>query len=427
MKRRNPDKTPKKQLLRPAAALRLRIDEDGLLRARVSASAGEFNLSPEILHLLCLLQQGVEEAGLSARLRQDFRQLTAELPDQQEIGQILGEMQDAGCVVETSHGEKQTHGIADGFGDPWIQWAMLADQPRCSAYLKAIRASVTQTSHVMDVGAGTGLLSIYSLQAGAKRVDAIEETASAEIIRRMKETLPAADKQRLVIHNKNSFEVQPESSVTQVVSELFGNDPLQEGVVSTLRDIFSRINSTKVQGIPDSVEIYAQCIELTSGPLEARIRRLTADANEQTPDWQKPVRMIQNSMDLNNISFSHPIRKGDFKPISDARSAFKIPLAPPPSLQSERPAALLKIKIPENVRYPVILICFRAHLNRNVTISNMPEQHDQCEHWSPIIVPLINAKSGAGEIKVTVGVSEDWERVTVDVRDPGGQRLALRK
>lgn len=427
MKRRNADKSPKKQSLRPAAALRLRIDEDGLLRARVSASAGEFNLSPEILHLLCLLQQGVEEGGLSARLRQDFRQLTAELPDQQEIRQILGDMQDAGCVVEAGQSEKHTHGIADGFGDPWIQWAMLADQPRCSAYHRAIRASVTQSSHVMDVGAGTGLLSLYSLQAGAKRVDAIEETASAEIIRRMKETLPAGDKQRLVIHNKNSFEIQPEGSVTHVVSELFGNDPLQEGVVSTLRDIFSRINSTKVRGIPDSVEIFAQCVELTSGPLEPRLGRLNTSATEQTPDWQKTVRVIQSSMDFSNISFAHPIRKGDFKAISDARAAFKIPLAPPPALQSERPSALLKLKVPENLRCPVILICFRAHLNKDISISNIPEQDDQCEHWSPIVVPLINAKSGSGEITMTVGVSEDWERVTVDVRNSSGQRLALRK
>ncbi|MEY3901890.1 MAG: hypothetical protein RL189_1196 [Pseudomonadota bacterium] len=427
MKRRNADKTPKKQTLRPAAALRLRIDDDGLLRARVSASAGEFNLSPEILHLLCLLQQGVEEAGLSARLRQDFRQLTADLPDQEEIGQILGDMQDAGCVVEAGQSEKQTHGIADGFGDPWIQWAMLADQPRCSAYHRAIRSSVTQSSHVMDVGAGTGLLSLYSLQAGAKRVDAIEETASAEIIRRMKETLPAGDKQRLIIHNKNSFEIQPEGSVTHVVSELFGNDPLQEGVVSTLRDIFSRINSTKVRGIPDSVEIFAQCVELTSGPLEPRLRRLTVSATEQTPDWQKTVRMIQSSMDFSNISFAHPIRKGDFKPISDARAAFKIPLAPPPALQSERPSTLLKLKVPENLRCPVILICFRAHLSKDISISNIPEQADQCEHWSPIVVPLINAKSETGEITMTVGVSEDWERVTVDVRNSSGQRLALRK
>lgn len=427
MKRRNADKTPKKQSPRPAAALRLRIDEDGLLRARVSASAGEFNLSLEILHLLCLLQQGVEEAGLSGRLRQDFRQLTAELPDQQEIGQILGDMQDAGCVVEAGQSEKHTHGIADGFGDPWIQWAMLADQPRCSAYHRAIQASVTQSSHVMDVGAGTGLLSLYSLQAGAKRVDAIEETVSAEIIRRIKETLPAVDKQRLVMHNKNSFEIQPEGSVTHVVSELFGNDPLQEGVVNTLRDIFSRINSTKVRGIPDSVEIFAQCVELTSGPLEPRLRRLTASATEQTPDWQKTVRMIQSSMDFSNISFAHPIRKGDFKAISDARAAFKIPLAPPPALQSERPSALLKLKVPENLLCPVILICFRAHLSKDISISNIPEQGDQCEHWSPIIVPLIIAKSGSGEITMTVGVSEDWERVTVDVRNSSGQRLALRK
>ena len=50
---------------------------------------------------------------------------------------------------------------------------MIADRVRTDAYRQAIESSVNALI-VIDVGAGTGVLSIFAAEAGAKHVYAIE-------------------------------------------------------------------------------------------------------------------------------------------------------------------------------------------------------------------------------------------------------------
>ena len=64
--------------------------------------------------------------------------------------------------------------LAEGFSDPEAQEEMLLDTVRCDAYRQAIRRTVKPGDVVVDMGAGTGLLSFFALQAGARHVYAIE-------------------------------------------------------------------------------------------------------------------------------------------------------------------------------------------------------------------------------------------------------------
>eukprot|EP00350_Pseudokeronopsis_sp_OXSARD2_P006754 CAMPEP_0170566224 /NCGR_PEP_ID=MMETSP0211-20121228/79699_1 /TAXON_ID=311385 /ORGANISM="Pseudokeronopsis sp., Strain OXSARD2" /LENGTH=62 /DNA_ID=CAMNT_0010887329 /DNA_START=107 /DNA_END=295 /DNA_ORIENTATION=- len=59
---------------------------------------------------------------------------------------------------------------------------MLMDQIRTTTYQKAILNNKLdfQGKVVMDVGAGTGILSIFAAQAGAKKVYAIEASNMAQ-------------------------------------------------------------------------------------------------------------------------------------------------------------------------------------------------------------------------------------------------------
>ena len=52
--------------------------------------------------------------------------------------------------------------------------AMLEDTQRIQLYKKAIESTV-QDKVVIDVGAGTGILSLYAVQAGAKKIYALEK------------------------------------------------------------------------------------------------------------------------------------------------------------------------------------------------------------------------------------------------------------
>jgi SAM-dependent methyltransferase len=70
--------------------------------------------------------------------------------------------------------------MLEQFGSPFLQESMLLDKARCEAYREAIFRTVKPGDVVVDLGAGTGLLSFFAAQAGARRVYAIEMSRMAE-------------------------------------------------------------------------------------------------------------------------------------------------------------------------------------------------------------------------------------------------------
>ena len=67
----------------------------------------------------------------------------------------------------------------EGYSHPEINKDILLDKVRMRVYEEAIRASVAGKI-VVDVGAGTGALSIIAVQAGAKILFAIEASSMIE-------------------------------------------------------------------------------------------------------------------------------------------------------------------------------------------------------------------------------------------------------
>lgn len=64
---------------------------------------------------------------------------------------------------------------------------MIQDFARTEAYKNAILSNraVFEGKTVLDVGAGTGILSIFCAQAGASKVYAVEASKTAELARRL--------------------------------------------------------------------------------------------------------------------------------------------------------------------------------------------------------------------------------------------------
>lgn len=67
----------------------------------------------------------------------------------------------------------------EGYGDLSIHVEMLSDFVRTDTYRRGIMAAGIKDKIVMDVGAGTGILSMFAVQAGAKHVYSIEPSAVA--------------------------------------------------------------------------------------------------------------------------------------------------------------------------------------------------------------------------------------------------------
>jgi len=66
----------------------------------------------------------------------------------------------------------------DNYGHKVIHDEMLNDKIRCETYKNAIAASVKGKT-VLDVGAGTGFLSVIAAKAGATHVYAVEVSEMA--------------------------------------------------------------------------------------------------------------------------------------------------------------------------------------------------------------------------------------------------------
>ncbi len=62
---------------------------------------------------------------------------------------------------------------------------MISDEARTTAFAHAIAESVKPGDVVIDVGAGTGILSLFAARAGARRVIAVERSGMAELAREL--------------------------------------------------------------------------------------------------------------------------------------------------------------------------------------------------------------------------------------------------
>ena len=71
--------------------------------------------------------------------------------------------------------------MMEEFASPILQESLLLDKARCDAYREAIHRTVKPGDVVVDLGAGTGLLSFFALQAGARHVYAIEMSRIADV------------------------------------------------------------------------------------------------------------------------------------------------------------------------------------------------------------------------------------------------------
>ena len=120
------------------------------------------------------------------------------------------------------------------YGYLYHQKDMLQDRGRMTAYRNAIlqNASCFEGKVVLDVGAGSGVLSIWAAMAGAKRVYAVEATSMAQHARRLVQQNGVQD---VVVVLEGYMEAQelPEK-VDLIVSEWMGYFLLREAMYDSV-------------------------------------------------------------------------------------------------------------------------------------------------------------------------------------------------
>ena len=415
--------------LRVTRSLRLRINEKGELRSSISQSSGEFFMTPEVLELLCLLSrqryEGKDDGRLSDSLRHSFTKITKALPDENEVQHLLADLASVGVVVhDDATAQRATQ--PDGFGDPWIQWAMLADEARTQCYMNAIAKTVNEKSIVLDVGSGTGLFSATALQAGAKQVLAIEETASSQRIPELLKRLGIETEGRFKVFAGNSSEAPLPAGANVVISELFGNDPFQEGILPTLREVASRMpqiangQAGKVRFLPESMQVFAEIIDLKSSPIKSRVAALVHYSKMKTASTQfeKYLLAARNVLDFSRISFAYSLEKKDFATVGEVTELGFVRLDPPVSPRLKF-SGMRSITLQKDAELPACIIWFRAQIVEGITISSHPAEADCCEHWSPLLIPLRQSLAAKDTVDLSFELSHDEDFLSMTVKKDG--------
>jgi hypothetical protein len=136
---------------------------------------------------------------------------------------------------------------------------MLRDRIRTEAFKAAIDAVVRPGDVVLDVGAGTGVLSLFAASAGAARVHAVERTSMA----RLAQELVVANGMQDVVQviEGDLEEVELPGRVDVIVSEWMGGFGVDEGMlvpVLVARDRWLRTGGTMV---PARVVAWAALVQ----------------------------------------------------------------------------------------------------------------------------------------------------------------------
>lgn len=194
--------------------------------------------------------------------------------DQEKIKDHLA-MLHQGKIIVTSEAElqeKPPSNLPANLGDKICinvenHHVMLRDSIRMACYQRAIEQTINAESVVLDLGAGSGILSFFAARAGAQKVYAIEKRP--DMVALATELAKANGfSERVTFIENSSHRVKAESLAPQptvLVSEILGNAILEENVLEFTIDARDRLLAPGATLIPGKLDIMVAAFDAGQG------------------------------------------------------------------------------------------------------------------------------------------------------------------
>lgn len=261
-------------------------------------------------------------------------------------------------------------------------YQMLSDKVRMEAYRKAIFKTVKAGDIVVDMGAGTGLLAIWAIQAGAAKVYVIEKTDAIKLAEEIASANNCLDK--MVFINNNSIDVKLPEQVDVLISETLGSFGIDENTIQFTRDARDRFLKPGGVMIPQSIELFVAPVDDASSYNKVDFWRHIDNINF-TPAFNLFSRKIMvESVDSQGL-LSNVMSIGFIDLYKVSENIFK---------------TRLYIKINKAGTIHGVAGWFRTVLCEGVQISTSPTKPET--HWKQAFFPFENA------IDVIEGDVLDW-------------------
>jgi protein arginine N-methyltransferase 1 len=258
-------------VLQLAPGLRTRFDASGHVLLDVP-NGTVVDLGPRGYASLSLFAQPLALGDAIARLEGEAFSSTDVAPTMGVINVLLEE----GVLVQQDAGRAPT----SGWADPVEHARMLHDNRRTADYLAAIAEAVRPGDIVLDIGTGSGVLAIAAARAGAGRVYAVEASDIAEVAERVFAANGVEDTVTLIPGWSRQLELPEPADL--LLSEIIGNEPLEEEILETTLDARRRLLKPGARLIPHALTLLARPLLLPHD--EARQRAIGRDAVER---WRR--------------------------------------------------------------------------------------------------------------------------------------------
>jgi SAM-dependent methyltransferase len=254
---------------------------------------------------------------------------------------------------------------------------MIRDRVRTEAFRLAIEAVVRPGDIVLDVGAGSGILSMFAARAGAARVYAVEQTTVAVLAQQW----AAANgfDETITVLQGDVLDMEPPERVDVVVSEWLGGFGIDEGMLAPV--IAARDRWLKPGGIMIPRTVTAWVALVYDRYLDDMVSFLRADPYGLNLDElaEKTVNEI-----LYSGTFRH-LTKGDLRSQPSPLWTTDANLIPFEQAMAAHETAT-QLQVDERGSANALALWFSAELAPGISLSVGPG--DQPTHWGMTTAPL---------------------------------------